>query len=153
MTRGPPGSTRTDTLVPDPTRFRSPDPDRRKVTRGGGKVVVDEGEDRPDDGAPVMVPAVLAPGDALVVSADAAPVRFKVDVDPPLRWRGGFVEFAEDRKSAVSGKSVSGRVAPDGPRIVQKNTQDSPSTAHPPLQLHPQLIHLDQHSPLSPHYP
>src|SRR3546814_19071126 len=95
MTRGPPGSTRTDTLVPDPTRFRSPDPDRRKVTRGGGKVVVDEGEDRPDDGAPVMVPAVLAPGDALVVSADAAPVRFKVDVDQQLRWREGFVEFAD----------------------------------------------------------
>src|SRR3546814_14522510 len=42
-----------------------------------------------------MVPAVLAPGDALVVSADAAPVRFKVDVDQQLRWREGFVEFAD----------------------------------------------------------
>src|SRR3546814_3958255 len=42
------------------------DSDRMKVTLVEGKVVVDEGEDRPDDGAPVMVPAVLAPGDALV---------------------------------------------------------------------------------------
>src|SRR3546814_1860744 len=63
-----------------------------KVTLVEGKVVVDEGEDRPDDGAPVMVPAVLAPGDALVVSADAAPVRFKVDVDQQLRWREGRSE-------------------------------------------------------------
>src|SRR3546814_8920238 len=71
------------------------DSDRMKVTLVEGKVVVDEGEDRPDDGAPVMVPAVLAPGDALVVSADAAPVRFKVDVDQQLRLREGFVEFAD----------------------------------------------------------
>lgn len=71
------------------------DSDRMKVTLVEGKVVVDEGENRPDDNAPVMVPAVLAPGDALVVSADAAPVRFKVDVDQQLRWREGFVEFAD----------------------------------------------------------
>lgn len=71
------------------------DSDRMKVTLVEGKVVVDEGEDRPDDRAPVMVPAVLAPGEALVVADDARPVRIKVDVDQQLRWREGFVEFAD----------------------------------------------------------
>lgn len=69
------------------------DADRMRVTLVEGKVVVDEGEGRPDEAAPAMVPAVLAPGDALVVSDEARPVRFKVDTDQQLRWREGFVEF------------------------------------------------------------
>src|SRR3546814_18673803 len=58
-----------------------------------------------------MVPAVLAPGDALVVSADAAPVRFKVDVDQQLRWREGFVEFADATlaEAAAEMNSYSGK--------------------------------------------
>ena len=71
------------------------DSDRMKVMLVEGKVVVDEGEDRSDDSAPVMVPAVLGPGDALVVADDARPVRIRVDVDQQLRWREGFVEFAD----------------------------------------------------------
>lgn len=69
------------------------DADRMKVTLVEGKVVVDEVEDRPDDGAPVMVPTVLAPGEALVTADGAKPVLAKIDVDQQLRWREGFVEF------------------------------------------------------------
>jgi transmembrane sensor len=69
------------------------DSDRMKVTLVEGKVVVDEGEDRPHDDQLIMVPAVLAPGDALLVSDGARPVKFKEDIDQQLRWREGFVEF------------------------------------------------------------
>lgn len=69
------------------------DADRMKVTLVEGKVVVDEVEDRPDDGAPVMVPTVLAPGEALVAAEGAKPLLTKVDTDQQLRWREGFVEF------------------------------------------------------------
>lgn len=69
------------------------DSDRMKVTLVEGKVVVDEGEDRPADDASVMVPAVLVPGEALLVSDGARPVKFKADIDQQLRWREGFVEF------------------------------------------------------------
>ena len=69
------------------------DADYMKVTLVEGKVVVDEGENRPLDDRPIMVPAVLAPGDTLLVSDGARPVKFKEDVDQQLRWREGFVEF------------------------------------------------------------
>lgn len=69
--------------------------DRMKVTLVEGKVVVDEVADELADNAPVMVPSVLAPGDALVVADRARPIRLKVDVDRQLRWRDGFVEFAD----------------------------------------------------------
>lgn len=69
--------------------------DRMKVTLVEGKVVVDEVAEQLADDAPVMVPAVLAPGDALVVANDARPIRLKVDLDRQLRWRDGFVEFAD----------------------------------------------------------
>lgn len=69
------------------------DADRVKVTLVEGKVVVDEVEDRSGDSASVMVPAVLAPGQALVVVDGVKPVLAKVDIDRELRWREGFVEF------------------------------------------------------------
>lgn len=71
------------------------DADRMKVTLVEGKVVVDEVELRPDESQPVMVPVVLAPGDALELKERAKPRRQKVDVDQQLRWREGFVEFSD----------------------------------------------------------
>lgn len=69
------------------------DADRMKVTLVEGKVVVDEANDRPQDEAPVMVPTILAPGQALVTVDGAKPQLAKIDVDQQLRWRDGFVEF------------------------------------------------------------
>ncbi|HZG33029.1 MAG TPA: FecR family protein [Sphingopyxis sp.] len=71
------------------------DADRVKVTLVEGKVVVDEVEDRPDRNGPIMVPTVLAPGQALVTVDGARPRLTKVDVDQQLRWREGFVEFED----------------------------------------------------------
>jgi transmembrane sensor len=71
------------------------DADRMKVTLVEGKVVVDGIDDRPQAGASVMVPTVLAPGEALV-AADGAKLQLaKVDIDQQLRWREGFVEFSD----------------------------------------------------------
>ena len=87
--------------------------DRMRVTLVEGKVVVDEGEDRPATDAPVMVPAVLAPGDALLVADGARPVKFKADIDQQLRWREGFAEFndatlaeAAEEMNRYSGKQI-----------------------------------------------
>lgn len=89
------------------------DSDRMKVTLVEGKVVVDEGADRPDADAPVMVPAVLSPGQTLLVSENMKPVRFKVDTAQQLRWREGFVEFndatladAAEEMNRYSGKQI-----------------------------------------------
>src|SRR5690606_12155282 len=69
--------------------------ERMKVMVVEGKVVVDEVEERPDNGAPVMVPTVLAHGEALVAAEGAKPLLTKVDTDQQLRWREGFVEFGD----------------------------------------------------------
>jgi len=71
------------------------DASRMKITLVEGKVVVDDADDGPREPSAVMVPVVLAPGQALVTTEGAKPVVANVDVAQALRWREGFVEFKD----------------------------------------------------------
>lgn len=66
------------------------DPGRMEVVLVTGKVAV-------DGNSPAKQPrAILRPGEALVVAAGAAAPLARVDVNAKLRWREGFVEFADE---------------------------------------------------------
>jgi len=80
------------------------DPNRLKVVLVEGKVVVDGIQDRSGTGRPVIVPAVLAPGEELVSMLGEKPQLAKVDVDQQLRWREGFVEFDDVPLSTAVGE-------------------------------------------------
>jgi len=80
------------------------DPNRLKVVLVKGKVVVDGIPDRPGTGGPVIVPAVLMPGEELVSVLGEKPQLAKVDVDQQLRWREGFVEFDNVPLSSAVGE-------------------------------------------------
>lgn len=71
------------------------DDDRMKVTLVEGKVVVDEAPARTSEKDPVMIPAVLAPGQELVAIAGSRPRIVPVDIDEQLSWLDGFVEFRD----------------------------------------------------------
>lgn len=71
------------------------DPGRMAVTLVEGKVVVDR--QAASDAAQVrLTPTVLRPGEELVAELGAAQRVVTVDVDTKLRWREGFVEFADE---------------------------------------------------------
>src|SRR3546814_11961123 len=105
MIRRPPRSTRTDTLFPYTTLFRSRGA-RHHVERGLGHV------------------GVRVPG-GLEVAVELAFDRRHVDDVPVARGRlaigrAQHQRLESDRKSVVSGKSVSVRVDLGGRRIIQK---------------------------------
>src|SRR3546814_17204600 len=111
--RRPPGSTRTDTLFPYTTRFRSGRRRTRRIrTRGGtcphgrgGRAGRSESCRGPIIGLEHFTSGAL----------EGAPAGFLTRLLADRAARGGG-----DRKSVVSGKSVSVRVDLGGRRIIKK---------------------------------
>src|SRR3546814_15374546 len=117
MRRRPPRSHRTATRYPYPTLFRSVRGWRLHAARGPPYRNGDQG--RSDPG--LMVPARPTRSEALA-GGDASRSTIENYV---RRAAAGFRR--RDRKSVVSGKSVSVRVDLGGPRIIKKKnrTQES----------------------------
>src|SRR3546814_12972154 len=118
MIRRPPRSTRTDTLFPYTTLFRSP---RRAADRARGEPRRDR---RLYQAQHHREPELLDRADGR--RAEAAPrrrqdqARRRLDLSIGVgRGQVGHGR-AVDRKSAVSGKSVSVRVGLGGRRVVKK---------------------------------
>src|SRR3546814_17947857 len=109
MIRRPPRSTRTDTLFPDTTLFRS------LSTSEGSRYVERKASVRPYMGYR------SAPGNRLRNRV----TRGRVSA-PPLfvrRFNLAAVSGGQDRKSVVSGKSVSVRVDLGGRRIIKNKNE------------------------------
>src|SRR3546814_20190248 len=134
MIRRPPRSTRTDTLFPYTTLFRSARYARRREYPPGlcQPQCADRRDDRRMGGqhARIRVPAAARHGRRAVRTAGA---RARLPV-PHLRAGGR----APDRKRAVSGKSVSVRVALGSPRLIKKQqpplTEETIIITHIPPQ-------------------
>src|SRR3546814_17095466 len=134
MIRRPPRSTRTDTLFPYTTLFRSETPGH---IRYGGEAHVDAqlrsyGIDRiGKSGADVDLPIEMARAVARLPAIDfdrfvhngrfGRIARFqRSKVDEQLESRAGL---AKDRKSVVEGKSVSVRVDRGGRSVLKKKNK------------------------------
>src|SRR3546814_17970086 len=112
MLRRPPRSTRTDTLFPYTTLFRSSRLSwRHGCLYGGEDAVVPRGGRRGRHRRDLERRSVVAGGRARSKGARSA------DHDGGCAWRG------PDRKSVVSGKSVSVRVDLGGRRIIKKKNK------------------------------
>src|SRR3546814_19225575 len=109
MIRRPPRSTRTDTLFPYTTLFRS----RRNVERA--RQIIDNGVEQRLD--------------ALVLEGRTAQHGHEGEVERALadqalqRRDVRLLAFEIDRKSVVEGKSVSVRVDLGGRRIIKRQTE------------------------------
>src|SRR3546814_11173812 len=104
MIRRPPRSTRTDTLFPYTTLFRSGDGDVAQVDVAGGALVP-------------TVATIAARLDHRVEQRGIGAQHLQLRA-----LRLGHVR-GQDRKSVVAGKSVSVRVGIGGGRIIKKNTR------------------------------
>src|SRR3546814_12572883 len=134
--RRPPRSTRTDPLFPDTTLFRSelqrPRPeDRRAVSRGAAQQRADAGDEfahRKGLGDIVVRPCL----DAFDLFGPVAARGQDEDgkIPPFLAPALQDAEPVEDRKSVVSGKSVSVRVDLGGRRIIKKNIKQQVNTQY-----------------------
>src|SRR3546814_15389363 len=115
MIRRPPRSTRTDTLFPYTTLFRSLQAVLAQDRRAGDVVAGDRiiGVARHDDAEP-------APVDQIVRFADPGLITDAVEADMRQVEFAVGREHERDRKSVVSGKSVSVRVDLGGRRTIQK---------------------------------
>src|SRR3546814_15837110 len=121
MIRRPPRATRTDTLFPYTTLFRSAERQRQEDEVAGRHI---------GDGN-LVAHAILRHGDigGQGRAAEAAQVERQDDMfsgadevrDPCRRFQ--FDAVALDRKSVVSGKSVSVRVDLGGRRSIKKKAQ------------------------------
>src|SRR3546814_16304969 len=119
MIRRPPRSTRTDTLFPYTTLFRSHDADRERATEGRG--------------AMIRLAAALTASASLLVNQPALaqdhsrhqgmsmPGMQMPTPQKPTAKKA--VAKKPDRKSVVEGKSVSVRVELGGSRIIKKNNK------------------------------
>src|SRR3546814_18672903 len=123
MIRRPPRSTRTDTLFPYTTLFRShPRPGHGRRAAGEFRPSRHaDGHGRCGDGAVQPLPEVR-PAEPAV--ARPRPLRA---VGRPWLAAAVCPAVSEDRKSGVSGKSVSVRVDPGGRRINKKKTRTTSS--------------------------
>src|SRR3546814_13463268 len=120
MIRRPPRSTRTDTLFPYTTLFRSPR-HRWQLLKGW--------KSAPDR----RLPPAAVPSTTLQWLCPAAIVRFRSPshVRYALGRKASFPAFCVgsfDRKSVVSGKSVSVRVDLGGSRIIKRTNSDQDRT-------------------------
>src|SRR3546814_15422508 len=116
MIRRPPRSTRTDTLFPYTTLFRSRHADA--VERDGNTLAV-------GDFADVRGAVILLVADDMVGAGFARGVLLRLGADGDDHRRANRLQpldedQPEDRKSVVSGKSVSVRVDIGGRRFVKK---------------------------------
>src|SRR3546814_18290237 len=127
MIRRPPRSTRTDTLFPFTTRFRSDAMTKMPKAWGGAAALA----------AGLMIAAGSAAAETVFLSSQLRPIEeaekvrqvllkdapveadFIVD-EPPMVINRVLAEAQADRKSVVSGKSVSVRVDLGGRRIIKK---------------------------------
>src|SRR3546814_11798334 len=125
MSRRPPRSTRTDTLFPSTTLFRS-----GRAGRGRQSYRAELCRNDPQG---EQVTTVLAAYDALVAAGELRPdpeqraaaerlSQLQSELEAVPR-RGRLLWRLTDRTSVVSGKSVSVRVASGGPRIIKNKTQ------------------------------
>src|SRR3546814_15689366 len=131
MSRRPPSTTRTDTLFPYTTLFRSrlaalPDAVRRPGFGDYAVAAVEfpKGDMRFMRGSPNIRYAI---DDAWLVAKTKRQKSNNNNAYPGLCGAiiasGSFAGTALDRKSVVSGKSVSVRVALGGRRIIKKKTK------------------------------
>src|SRR3546814_20676349 len=105
MIRRPPRSTRTDTLFPYTTLFRS-----------GTGINIDESHDGATFGILTGYHFPLGPGAIIGIGTSTM---FSNNSKKFTRGADSF-KIAEDRKSVVKGKSVSVRVDLGGRRIIKK---------------------------------
>src|SRR3546814_11512794 len=114
MIRRPPIPTRTDTLFPYTTLFRSRETPRIAPVPPSPR----RGSGRPNRAACRRVPVRTAPGRIALPSLPEYRRNSPRALFPPVRFTGH-----KDRKSVVSGKSVSVRVELGGRRLIKKKTQ------------------------------
>src|SRR3546814_20148574 len=126
MIRRPPRSTRTDTLFPYTTLFRSSSPILTSMVRTDGLLVLNFGE---DETVSALDDLTIDGAGQLRLTGEAV---FTVDT-ANIAHTGGTVlsHGALDRKSVVSGKRVSVRIDIGGPRVftTKKKQQTTQQTA------------------------
>src|SRR3546814_12809000 len=119
MIRRPPRSTRTDTLFPYTTRFRSNNGTDTRVEQMGADMRLDQMDAAVWDRAF----QINTRGTMLMIK-HAAPHMIANGGGSIINTSTGVALTGEDRKSVVSGKSVSVSVDLGGRRIIQKKNNN-----------------------------